>query len=291
MKIAFCTCVTADYLYFAKATFESLQNTYEGNIDCHALVVENDFDQTFAQEFKVITLDHLGLDYENGLAELKEESLSSRFRWMLKPILIKHLLEEYDAVFWVDPDLYFFNDISHIARKLECHEVVLSPHWRSSDPHVNKDAFFKYFYHGLYNGGFIGIHQKAINLLDDWVNMMLWKMEDSKKNGIFVDQGYLSLFPLLNEKTYLIKDKGCNVSSWNKEECKRVEVDGEILINGIDSIKFIHFVPAAVAGIISRKDKLLRPYLKQYVSHLLAINPNMESLKSISTRKIYRKTA
>ena len=291
MKLAFCTCVTGDHLHFAQATFESLKKTFNGESNCYSLVVDDNFDSaSFEKAFNLLVLDEINLSqYGSQLSKLKEEKLSSHFRWMLKPILLKHLLDKYDSVFWLDPDLYFYNDISHVTSKLGEFEAVVNPHWRSFDPYVNKNALFKFFYHGIFNGGFLGVNRQAIGLLNSWIDMMLWNLKDSASMGLFVDQGYLSLFPLMTEKTYIMRDRGCNISSWNRDECKRIKKDNEVLINAKYSIKFIHFVPDAVKGIISRGDPLLRPHLKKYVDHLIKINPEMSTLKSVSVEKINKK--
>lgn len=291
MNIAFCTCVTSDYLGFAQATFQSLNHTLKEEASYISLVVDDNYDSSKYEGFEILDLDKIDLKkYGEELLKVKEESLSSRFRWMLKPILLQHLLKRFDAVFWVDPDLYFFNDISSIIQKLESFDVVLSPHWRSFNPYVNKNAFFNYFYHGLFNGGFIGVNKNALAVLESWLSMMFWKLENSRELGLLDDQGYLGLFPLMSEKSHIIKDRGYNLAAWNKQECKRTLVDGQVLINGEHTVKFIHFVPDTIKNILNGKDKLLRPHLRKYLKHMLEIEPGMSQLRSYDVNLIKRKT-
>ncbi|WP_424962263.1 hypothetical protein [Ekhidna sp.] len=291
MNFAFCTCVTSDYLGLAQATFQSLNDTFKGEARYLSLVVDDNYTGSKYAGFEILDLNEIDLDsYGEELLKVKEESLSSRFRWMLKPILLQHLLKRFEAVFWVDPDLYFYNDISPVTQKLESFDVILSPHWRSFNPFVNQNAFFNYFYHGLYNGGFIGVNRNTVDLLENWLEMMHWRLENNRELGILDDQGYLGLFPLMTEKSYIIKDRGHNIAAWNKQECKRTLVDGQVLINKEHTVKFIHFVPDTIKNILNGKDKLLRPHLRKYLEHMLEIEPGMSQLRSYDVNLIKRKT-
>ena len=95
---------------------------------------------------------------------------------------------------------------------------------------------------------------------------------------------------MLTEKCYIIRDRGCNVAAWNKQECKRTLVDGKVLINGEHTVKFIHFVPDTIKNILNGKDKLLRPHLRKYLDKMLEIEPDMSKLRSFDVDHIKRKT-
>ncbi|MEP4532914.1 MAG: hypothetical protein ABJ004_07505 [Cyclobacteriaceae bacterium] len=295
-QTAFCTIVTLDHLDMARATMESIRTTadHPEAYDFHILVVDRDYMESHSGQFYSL-MGYANLDlgeFRNQVEVKKETGLRTSLRWLLKPFLLKHLLTDYRRAFWVDPDLYFYNDFSSIVRLLDNHPFVLSPQWKCFDPRVNPQDFPRNFYHGLFNGGFFGSSSEGIAILNQWINMMLWRLEQNRALGLFDDQGYMGLFNLIDEKTHFIKHRGINLASWNRYECKRgSDKNGEVRINGEYEVVFIHFTKDTIKYILNGEDKLLRPHLKQYLDHILRHDPDLKELKSHKVKKIERKLA
>jgi hypothetical protein len=74
--------------------------------------------------------------------------------------------------------------------------------------------------------------------------------------------------PVQFSNVKVLKHQGCNLASWNIETCKREIVDGKLVINKIYDPVFIHFARETVVNILNNNDKLLAPFLNDYVSAL-----------------------
>src|SRR5688500_5820465 len=92
------------------------------------------------------------------------------FRWSMKPVLINYLIQKRDfsKVLFLDCDLFFYSDYQFLIDRLDHCRLLLSPHWRSSNPHVDADNFQLQLTNGLYNGGFIAASKEAVQIMDWW---------------------------------------------------------------------------------------------------------------------------
>lgn len=247
-------------------------------------------DNYFYESFKVISLDILKESYDLGKKILDKYSKSFKkdnLRWSLKPVFIKHLIDQgYNEVIFTDPDTYYFSDFSFLFDELKDHSVILTPHWRSSNPEMDQGNFDLLFVGGLFNGGFIGINQNGIDAMDWWARMCLHRCEIDFTKGQYVDQTYLNLFPVLFDGVKILKHKGCNVANWNQVDCPRVLVGNEVMIDGKWPIVFIHFTKSTIRGIINGSDHMLKPYLDRYLSALSAEGVDLDQDKFKSAEHI-----
>lgn len=262
----FCTLITSNFLPFAKTLFQSLKE-FDSGIDFYALVVDdkNSIDIT---EFTCLRLvDLTEQELVNRIQE-KYASTSDAFRWSLKSVLMTHLLKSNpnSQVFFVDPDICFFSDFRFLYNELGDSSFLLSPHWKRPTPDSQDDSFISLFTHGLYNAGFVGATSKGINTLRWWTEMCLYSCEDNSQSGLFVDQKYLDLFPLKEPDTKILSHRGCNVAVWNRFECHRAyDKDGQVLINGLYPLVFVHFTYLAY---LIEHDQVLADLLYVYDQRL-----------------------
>ena len=143
--------------------------------------------------------------------------------------------------------------------------MLLTPHWRASDPLVDPANFQELFNRGIYNAGFIAANKEAVPILEWWGKLCEYKCDFAPQLGFHADQTYLNLFPIYFSGVEILKHKGCNVANWNIVECKRVvSLDGTVLICNEFPIVFIHFTRSTINGILRGSDRILMPYLKQY---------------------------
>jgi lipopolysaccharide biosynthesis glycosyltransferase len=185
----------------------------------------------------------------------------------MKPVLINYLIKvsAYEKVICVDCDLFFFNDFSFLFEALDQYNILLTPHWRSSDPFKDPNGFKYLFNHGLFNAGFIGVNKHATAAMDWWANVCWFSCANSSFEGQYVDQTYLNLLPVYFENVHILKHQGCNVAQWNVLECKRIlQMNGSVLINNRYPIVFIHFVSTAKR----EYDIRLSAYLDEYLDTL-----------------------
>lgn len=272
LNYTFCTIVTSDFIPIAKSLSESIKQ-FNKQIELHVLVVDAHHDAD-PREGNFHTLKEISnVEFFHEIEKkYSKKHKKDKFRWSLKPVFINHLLSEgFEKVIFIDPDLYFFNDFTFLFDDLNNYNVLLSPHWRSLDPNVDRRDFTRNYSNGLFNGGLVGFNKKAINSVLWWAKMCSYACEIDLKKGLYVDQGYLTLLPLIEENTKIIHHRGCNVASWNDIENQRVEINGEVYINGKYPIIFIHFsnkiFERAAKGIDNTLDKCIISYCKSLLRH------------------------
>lgn len=267
MTKGFCTVISADFLPFARALFKSIKK-FGGDIEFTVLIV-NDYQQFGDEKFKVLFPHQLSEKELTNKILSKYHNELDGLRWSLKSVLMVHLLEmeEFDQVFFVDPDLYFFSDFSSLFEELGDRSFLLSPHWKPMDPSINEKEFLANFSDGIFNAGFLGATIKGIDTLRWWANMCLYSAKRIVDEPLYADQSYLELFPIRNPDSRILTHRGCNVAIWNKDECRRVVSNtGEVLINGKYPIVFIHF---SHLFDLYNQDKLLFPFLLEYSNALI----------------------
>ncbi|WP_040278209.1 hypothetical protein [Psychroserpens damuponensis] len=277
-KQTFCTIITSNYFFYAKAIYDSLAEIIV-DFNFNVLVVDEDIDLIEYKTIKIIRLNEIKtvLKSDYSMIQKYESDLESNLRWALKPVFLKYLLtiRGYDKVFFLDPDLYFYSDPSFLLDILDHRDVILTPHWRSKDPFLDASNFNCLFTEGLYNAGFFGCNKNAINVLDWWLSVCSYKME--KEEGFYVDQIYLNLMPIyFSSQVQVIEHRGCNISNWNRVECERTNIDNEVLINNSFPIVFIHYTNATIKLIANGIDGLLEPQLNMYKQTLEKHNPEFQ---------------
>src|SRR5690606_11460054 len=141
---------------------------------------------------------------------------------------------------------------------LESCNLLLSPHWRSSNPVKDVKNFKLNFMDGMYNGGFVGASVGALEALAYWAELCFHNIEVNRAEGYYVDQRYLDILPTRFEGVSHIRHKGCNVANWNQVDCERVvQPNGDVLINNRYPIVFVHYTNSMLRGILKGKDKSL----------------------------------
>jgi lipopolysaccharide biosynthesis glycosyltransferase len=187
-----------------------------------------------------------------------------KFRWSMKSVFIKHLLEieNYNKVIYVDNDIHFFNDYNFLFDELDNNDILLTPHWSSSNPYLDEKHYSVLYTSGLFNAGFIGVNNNAVKALNWWAFACEYICEKNESKGQYVDQTHLNLFPIYFDNVKILKHRGCNVAKWNQIECKRTLIaNGELYINKKYPIVFIHFTKCTIGETINGNDTLLMPYL------------------------------
>lgn len=266
----FCTISSTSHLYKAYALAESISifggflhilitnkktrfkpNRQEGNIQFHSL-----------EEIKSLSTNQLINKYKGD-----------KLRWGLKSGFLLHLLErpEMEKIIYIDSDIYFFNDPSFLFDKLDTQALLLSPHFYPSNPNKNQNWLETNFRLGLYNAGFIGASKQATEALKWWEQCCLYKMKRAYFRGLFDDQKYLDMLPILFNKVEVLKDRGCNLAAWNDN----VSIESR-------AITFVHFneytlkkfgqVKSSYHWAFLKYIKTLRKYLPSYEPNTNVIN-------------------
>lgn len=298
----FCTIITSDYFFYAQALYDSLRK-FNSDVNFNVLVVDDKSSLLSYESIQIFKLEDITRAYPNEFQTINKygDEPTSALRWALKPLFLKFLLKEQNVnkAIFVDPDLYFYEDPFFLFEKLEISDVIITPHWRSKNPKIDKSNFDSLFTGGIYNAGFFGCNANSLNILNWWLEVCAYKMV--KTDGFYVDQAYLNLMPVyFNTQVAVIQHKGCNISNWNMIECQRTSEKNIVLINNEYPVVFIHFTNATISNIANGEDKILIPLLETYKKALLIHNGNFkfkyESVKfkeakekSFSMKRILKK--
>lgn len=270
-KHTFCTIITSDFLPFAKVLLASLKK-YDKTIQLAVLF--NTAVPAKNSHNGITFFEPQNLIHTPFLKEIEKKYAHTNpdhFRWALKPVFIHFLLEKgYNKVVYVDPDIFFVGDYSFLFKQLDEAAVLLTPHWRDANPLDYEENFITLFKDGLYNAGFIGASSKAKEALNWWAGLCSYKIEKNLSKGLFDDQRYLDVMPVMFSNIEVLKHKGCNISYWNMNVSKREFLNNKLTIDNIYEPVFIHFTKDTVVNIINRNDILLKPYLDEYFELLQA---------------------
>lgn len=259
----FCTIGSGNYLPFIETLFHSLREQDE-NVVLHALVTDGLTPAVSHNNLRYYSIDKL-MD-EPFVREIvdKYSYRNDYMRWALKPVLLLYLNKKFGKIIYVDNDIYFFKKFDFLFEELDQYSVLLTPHWCSFLPLPNEENFKTNFQIGLFNAGFVGASDHASEILSWWTKACLYKMERNDKEGLFDDQRYLDLVPVIDEKAGILRHRGCNLGSWNMHQNKRTLVNNEVLINGSFPVVFVHFNHDTIWHILNGNDKLLQPYFAAY---------------------------
>lgn len=282
----FCTISTASHMYKTFALAESLNNI-GGNM-LHVLVIDGPVKDYAFENCRFWAIDDLKGNETGNKIVAKYKNHKDKLRWSLKPVFMKHLLEAQitDRIIYLDNDLFFYFESSFLFDLLGEHAFLLTPHHYKNNPKRDQNWFEANFRVGLYNAGFVGASVKGINTLQWWADCCAYRCEKSAIRGLFDDQKYLDLVPVLEETAHIIRHKGCNVAGWNTEVCKRETVKGQVLIDGKYPIIFIHFNDTAIREIINGDDTVLINYYRNYVYALKKYKPDLKEENLVVPQRI-----
>jgi lipopolysaccharide biosynthesis glycosyltransferase len=275
----YCTIITGNYYAYALSLLESLKTHCKQTVTLHVFVSDESIGKDFLRELRA---QHKGLfftfkDEVNTEMAIKldqkyHSTYMDAYRWSMKPVFMNYLLQEkgYEKVIYLDCDLFFYSNPDFIFDLLEQDRVLLSPHWRCADnPQEDWTNFYLNFQGGIYNGGFVGINSKGNEVMNYWANLCLTLCVKDFEKGMYVDQKYLDILHSRFDGVGVLRHRGCNVATWNLADNKRsLNVSGEVMINEIYPIVFIHFTKGTMRGIINGADALLLPHFQKTTNAL-----------------------
>lgn len=280
MSFHFCTISTKSHMFKVKALFESLQKI-DSRAALFVLVVDGPLIQ---EKASIPNLNLYPLEELNSSLSIKIKKKykyqSDRLRWSLKPVFLKFLLEieSVEKLIYIDNDVAFFSDFSFLFDALSNNNVLLTPHNYPRYPDKMQNWLEANFRVGLYNAGFVGVNKSASHMLDWWAHCCLYRCEKSAWRGLFDDQKYLDLVPIIEPNSLVLQHPGCNIAEWNRAVCHR-SIDpknGNIVINENWPVVFIHFNRTTVQSFYNGEDALLKGYFDAYISLIHKFGGNLE---------------
>jgi len=277
VKTAVCTITTKSHFFKSRSLLRSAHKHLHADLFC-LVTDDNQFPSPVCGEI------YHSLDVLSGslAGEVKNKYTGNKLRWACKPLYMMYLLGAgYDKVIYVDNDICFFSSANFLFDELDNTSILLAPHFYPTDTRKDQHWLEANYRVGLYNAGFIGATSKGFPALEWWASCCLYNIKKSAWRGLFDDQKYLDLLPVIYDDVKVLKHKGCNVAGWNMDMCPRIEVDGQIYIDGRWPIVFIHFTPLTFRNILSYLDIGLSSYLEEYVNNLKKEQPQFTATSQL----------
>lgn len=257
----FCTISTVSHLFKTYALADSIAS---GGGMLYVLLIDGEKQDT-SDSPSNISFYYLA-DLNKGLVKeliLKYKRNKDKLRWALKSVFMNYLLDKNSKVIYVDNDIYFFGDFSFLFDELNTNTMLLTPHFYNADPTKEQNWFEANYRVGLYNAGFIGVNAKAQPALDWWAKCCLYNIKKSYWRGLFDDQKYMDLLPVLFDEVKILKGRGCNVAGWNyKGYNLHRNNQGEIMLNCCYPLTFIHFAELSMVEFSKPNSFFLNEYNK-----------------------------
>ncbi len=208
----------------------------------HFLLIDK-LDRKIEGEFRIYEVDILRNkipQFESFLFKYKIVELATA----VKPFFFEYLFESgLEKVFFFDPDIMFFNDVSFLEDILEKYSVVLTPHITKPIKYDGKLPDERIILKtGIFNLGFIGIKNNEIgrNLIQWWKERTFDFCINDIDKGFFVDQKWIDFVPIFYNQVFILKDPGFNVSYWNLQEREITKEGDYFFVNG-KPLYFFHF--------------------------------------------------
>jgi hypothetical protein len=216
-NLAIFTIVSNNYLHFARTMLQSARSHHAG-ASLYCVIVDTDlsYAKALASEFETISIANLNLPlgdeflFQYSILELNTA---------VKPWALEYLLDRgHDSVVYVDPDIYFYWNMTEVESSLlSGTNILLTPHLLAPMVDAKTPSELDIRRSGAYNLGFCAVRESANTrqFLRWWQQKLTRNCVMDLENGIFVDQGWIDLVPGLFEKVGILRHPGYNVAYWN----------------------------------------------------------------------------
>jgi lipopolysaccharide biosynthesis glycosyltransferase len=240
--------------------------SYGGKL--HVLLIDSNDSSKTPDNVTVYKINEINSSIGKQIVSKYRNNLD-KLRWALKPIFLTLLVSQHDKVIYLDNDIFVFSNPAFLFDELDTNNLLLTPHNYSSNPMSNQNWFEANFRVGLYNAGFIAASKRSIAALHWWANCCLYNIKKSFWRGLFDDQKYLDLLPVLFDEVKIVKHPGCNLAGWNDHEQP-------------SEVVFIHFANYTLQKFLE-PNNIYYSFATQYIQVLKHYNP------SYQYQKIYRR--
>ena len=269
-----CTIVAKNYLAYARMLARSfLAHHPEGRF---VVLLVDRVDGCFDPEQE--PFDVLEVEQLDNVPELRQFLFKYRLLELataVKPYLLERLFDDgAERVIYLDPDIWVLRPLAPVLEGLDRGVAVLTPHIDRPLDDGAVPGELTFLRAGLYNLGFVGLRAstETRRLLAWWQERLFDRCVDRVDLGLFVDQKWMDLAPLLFGGVAVLKQPGLNVAYWNlahravtragdedADEDAEAEspVDTRYLANG-EPLYFFHFSgldPERLDGVSKHQDR------------------------------------
>lgn len=152
--------------------------------------------------------------------------------------------EDVDRIMYIDPDIKIFNSLSPLNEQLDVYDILLTPHLLDAENDhesivANEITALKY---GVYNLGFFAAKTsgQGLEFIKWWAERLRYYCRDDIPNGLFTDQRWCDLAPAIFSGLGIVRDRGCNVATWNIRH-RKINKNNGVYFAGDVPLRFYHF--------------------------------------------------
>lgn len=159
----------------------------------------------------------------------------------------QYIHEHFGAqkIMYLDPDIAVFGSLSPLAKLLDTHDILLTPH--QLEPEEEERAIIDNeicsLKHGVFNLGFLALAMRGdgLRFMDWWAARLARFCHDDIPSGLFTDQRWVDLAPCFFPRLHVLRAPNCNVATWNiSRRSFSGSLEQGILVDGQPLI-FYHF--------------------------------------------------
>ncbi len=245
MKIIFFSLCSNNYLAQAKTLGDSILKFYPDSKFTIGLVdyLDDQIDYSFFAGMDILPFYQLDFsDFEDMLTRYNV----IEFNTAVKPFYIDYLWRKYGTdsrIIYLDPDILLYRPLDHVTNALKSHDVILTPMFCEVQTMTSLDELVA-LRHGMFNLGFIALKYSGESgrFVQWWKERLRTHCLIDKPRGIFVDQKWIDLAPMLFDEIFILKHLGYNMAWWNFSERKLLDLGTEFGVNQPDQhLYFFHF--------------------------------------------------
>lgn len=166
------------------------------------------------------------------------------FSTSLKAFIAKQLLQDYEKVIFLDPDICLYSSVDPILKDLESNPILLTPHYTTPQPSTDGESDLAMMRFGSFNLGFFAVSRskETLEFLRWWKQRCVDFCFMESQFGLSTDQKWVAIAPCLFESLKISFNLGYNVAPWNTfERLISKNIQGTYQINNRFQLIFFHF--------------------------------------------------
>ena len=203
-------------------------------------------------DIEIVFTEDIGIDRYHELA-FKYNIIE--FNTCVKPYIAMNLLNNFQKVIYLDPDIYVYSSLNSVFEELKECSLLLTPHSFSSPGDNKRPSDVDLLKFGLYNLGFFACKRddNSKKALSWWNSKLLEECFYEPGLGMGVDQKVAELMPIFFDGVKISNNLGLNLAFWNLHE-RFVNKDKNVyFVNGNCKLVFAHFSSYAGPNIVASK--------------------------------------
>jgi hypothetical protein len=150
-----------------------------------------------------------------------------------------------DKIMYLDPDIKVFSSLASLDELLDTHEILLTPHLLDIEQDIDaiQDNEISALKHGVYNLGFFAARTsgQGRDFIRWWAERLRLFCRDNIPGGLFTDQRWCDLAPAFFSGLGIVRDRGCNVATWNIAHRPLSKDDAGMFLVANVPLRFYHF--------------------------------------------------